>query len=161
MRKMKRLINTAVRGLFICLFLLVLVQAGAYHYMKGRVELHPFSTDGCSLFPDNSFLSGTDLCGICFRHDQAYWRGGTSAERLAADRLMREEVISLTGRVWLGRAMYWGVRIGGSPYLMSGFRWGYGWTYGRGYRSLSTEEATLAGQFMAAYLAEHPDEHCP
>ena len=33
-----------------------------------------------------------------------------------------------------------GVRVGGSPYFPTSFRWGYGWPYPRWYRTLSESE---------------------
>ena len=40
--------------------------------------------------------------------------------------------------------MLGGVRVGGSPYWPTQFRWGYGWPYPRGYQALSPDERTLA-----------------
>jgi hypothetical protein len=36
-----------------------------------------------------------------------------------------------------------GVFVGGTPFLPTPFRWGYGWPYFRGYGVLSTEEEAL------------------
>ena len=36
--------------------------------------------------------------------------------------------------------MFVGVRIGGTPYVPTSFRWGYGWPYFRGYTALSEFE---------------------
>jgi hypothetical protein len=36
--------------------------------------------------------------------------------------------------------MFAGVRVGGSPYFPTPFRWGYGWSYPRGYGALSEQE---------------------
>jgi len=33
-----------------------------------------------------------------------------------------------------------GVRVGGTPYLPTRFRWGYGWPWPRGYRALTDIE---------------------
>jgi len=33
-----------------------------------------------------------------------------------------------------------GVRIGGTPYLPTKFRWAYGWPYPRGYTALSNDD---------------------
>jgi hypothetical protein len=33
-----------------------------------------------------------------------------------------------------------GVRVGGTPYLPTSFRWGYGWPYLRGYKVLTAQE---------------------
>ena len=37
-----------------------------------------------------------------------------------------------------------GVRVGGSPWWPTSYRWAYGWPYGRGYRALSDEDRRLA-----------------
>ena len=89
-------------------------------------ELRPFSSDGCSLFPDASLISGDDWCDCCFRHDIAYWRGGTAGEREAADIALRQCVLDRTGNETLATTMYEGVRFGGSPYFLNWYRWGYG-----------------------------------
>jgi len=36
--------------------------------------------------------------------------------------------------------MFTGVRVGGTPYLPTSFRWGYGWPYPRAYGELNTVE---------------------
>ena len=33
-----------------------------------------------------------------------------------------------------------GVRVGGSPYFHTSYRWGYGWSYPRFYQVLTKEE---------------------
>lgn len=85
----------------------------------------PFHTDGCSAFPDGR------LYGCCVEHDIAYWCGGSRRDRCDADRRLRAcaEVFdrSQSGLV------YWGVRMGGVPWLPLPWRWGYGHPFGRGY----------------------------
>jgi hypothetical protein len=124
------------------------------------VALEPFTTDGCSLFPDR--LPGTaPYCSCCVEHDFAYWRGGTEAERLAADRALRQCVARATANRVLARSMYAGVRAGGSPYLHTWFRWGYGWPYGRFYQPLSAEERARADALEREYRAAHAEGSCP
>ena len=36
-----------------------------------------------------------------------------------------------------------GVRVGGTPYLPTPFRWGYGWPYPRFYKELSEKETEM------------------
>lgn len=43
--------------------------------------LAPFSSDGCSLFPDRAPHGKKDWCSCCLAHDLAYWRGGIQADR--------------------------------------------------------------------------------
>lgn len=85
----------------------------------------PFYTDGCSAWPDGR------LYGCCVQHDIAYWCGGSSDDRCAADRRLRAcaEVFdpAQSGLVYLG------VRIGGVPWLPFPWRWGYGHPFGSGY----------------------------
>ena len=33
-----------------------------------------------------------------------------------------------------------GVRVGGSPYFPTTYRWGFGWPYPRGYKALNNDE---------------------
>lgn len=122
--------------------------------------LQPFSTDGCTLFPDRSPTSPADWCGCCVEHDLAYWRGGTEAERLAADRRLEECVRSVTGDPALARTMLRGVRVGGSPYLHTPFRWAYGWPQERNYEPLTPAESARADQLEARFRAERPARDC-
>lgn len=113
--------------------------------------LRPFTTDGCSLFPDGDREDAARWCACCVTHDQAYWRGGTADQRKRADELLRDCVRARTGRGALAGTMYRGVRVGGMPLLPTWFRWGYGWGLGRGYAPLTAAEQQRAD----ALLAEH------
>lgn len=117
-------------------------------------ELKNFASDGCSLFPDSSVLAKSDWCGCCFDHDIAYWQGGTKAQRLQADTALRNCVLERTGDEQLARAMYAGVRMGGSPYFYNWYRWGYGWDYERKYGALTDEEQALVRKKLDQYFAE-------
>lgn len=123
--------------------------------------LQPFSSDGCSLFPDSSLMSENDWCSCCFEHDLEYWRGGTSEERDTADAALRDCVLEKTGNSALSKAMYEGVRLGGSPYFYSGYRWGYGWNFERKYQELTPEEIEAADTLVEKYYAETDDPVCP
>ncbi len=102
-------------------------------------EIRPFESDGCSAFPDGTPQQQELWLGCCRAHDLAYWRGGTASEREAADLELRECVASL-GEPEIADVMLAGVRAGGTPYLPTRFRWGYGWPYPRGYKALTREE---------------------
>lgn len=115
-------------------------------------RLRPFTSDGCSLFPDASVISADDWCSCCFVHDQAYWRGGAAEEREAADAALRDCVLQRTGDETLATLMYEGVRFGGSPYFYNWYRWGYGWKYGRGYEVLTPAESLWADELLDAYF---------
>lgn len=121
----------------------------------------PFSTDGCSMFPDRSLIGKSDWCACCLAHDLAYWRGGTVDERLKADEELKSCVFAASGKRELAELMFSGVRLGGGPYYFTPYRWGYGWPYGRGYATLtSTEEAEISG-LREQYVASNPTLACP
>ena len=75
----------------------------------------------------------------CVEHDKAYWMGGTFADRAKADEELRTCVAAL-GERFIAELMRIGVRVGGSPFFPTEFRWGYGWPYPRGYGELTEEE---------------------
>jgi hypothetical protein len=92
----------------------------------GHVPPAPFTTDGCSLWPDGSWQ------GCCVDHDTVYWCGGSARERQEADAALRACVVD-RGAPRTGGLMYWGVRAGGHPWLPVPWRWGYGWPWPHGY----------------------------
>ena len=118
--------------------LLVLAFAGC----TSPSGLQPFTTDGCTLFP-NGTLAHKDLwLDCCIKHDYKYWMGGTEAERAKAD-IELQKCVAAVGEPKTAELMLRGVRAGGTPYLPTGFRWGYGWTYFRGYKPLTDGEKKL------------------
>lgn len=117
-------------------------------------ELKDFTSDGCSLFPDRSLVSQRDWCDCCFEHDIAYWQGGSREERLEADGTLRDCVLEKTDNPELAEAMYAGVRMGGSPYFYTWYRWGYGWHYQRKYGALTEEEQALVQDKLHEYFSE-------
>lgn len=116
-------------------------------------ELVPFTTDGCSMFPDGTPDAPTLWQHCCIEHDYAYFRGGTYARRLAADRALGQCVAKASGSPELGDLMVAGVRLGGTPFVDTGWRWGYGWTYDlvRGYRENSRAQVNAAGAAINVY----------
>lgn len=122
--------------------------------------LRPFTSDGCSLFPDRSLLTADDWCSCCFEHDIAYWRGGTSQERQTADLIFKNCVIEKTQNEALATLMYEGVQAGGSPYFYSWYRWGYGWDYDRKYQALTASEVELAAKLLADYFSSEQQPVC-
>lgn len=110
-------------------------------------QLSPFTTDGCSLFPDGTQNHKDLWLKCCTAHDRQYWMGGTYDERLKADRELRACVQSV-GQPAIAELMLAGVRVGGSPWWPSRFRWGYGWPYTRGYTALSEEEKEQARKLL-------------
>jgi hypothetical protein len=99
----------------------------------------PFTTDGCSIFPDGTYEQKELWLSCCTTHDYAYWQGGTYDERLIADEQL-QQCVAKVGEPQIANLMLAGVRIGGSPYLPTSFRWGYGWSYPRFYKPLTAEE---------------------
>ena len=102
-------------------------------------EIKPFTSDGCSAFPDGTLEQQDLWLKCCVDHDKAYWKGGTDQQRLDADENLRSCVADV-GKPMIAELMQAGVRVGGSPYLPAQFRWGYGWPYLRGYKALTEEE---------------------
>ena len=102
-------------------------------------ELAPFTSDGCSSFPNGTPANQSLWLDCCLRHDLAYWKGGTYEERLDAD-LALEQCVTKAGEPEIAKLMLQGVRAGGQPYFLTPYRWGYGWPFGHGYKALSDEE---------------------
>ncbi|MEJ1298004.1 MAG: FAD-binding oxidoreductase [Candidatus Sedimenticola sp. (ex Thyasira tokunagai)] len=102
-------------------------------------ELKPFVSDGCSSFPDGTISHQSLWVSCCIRHDLSYWKGGTYEERLKVDRAL-EQCVAKVGKPKVAKLMLAGVRVGGSPYFPTNYRWGYGWPYLRGYKALSEPE---------------------
>ena len=101
--------------------------------------LAPFTSDGCSSFPDGTYTQKELWLDCCVAHDYAYWQGGTVAQRKLADAALRSCVAEV-GEPAIARLMLAGVRAGGSPVWPTKFRWGYGWPWPRFYGELSAEE---------------------
>lgn len=108
-------------------------------------EIRPFESDGCSGFPDGTLEQSELWLACCVAHDLAYWKGGIYDERKQAD-LELEHCVAEVGKPEIAKLMLAGVRVGGTPYLPTKFRWGYGWPYTlfwpRGYKALSDGEIT-------------------
>jgi hypothetical protein len=123
-------------------------------------DLHPFTSDGCSLFPDGTIKDRTKWCDCCLSHDIAYWQGGTEEERKKTDGILRDCVFERTGDKPLAETMYLGVRAGGHPAFPAWYRWGYGWSYGRGYMPLSDAEKQRVLERFGEYAQQHPTGYC-
>jgi len=120
----------------------------------------PFTSDGCSLFPDGTLSDRNKWCDCCFTHDLAYWQGGTEEQRLAADQALGDCVLQRTGNRALAETMYLGVRSGGHPVFPAWYRWGYGWPYGRGYRPLDDDEQQQVALELQCYAQVHQKGYC-
>lgn len=95
-------------------------RRGAAH-----VPPNPFTTDGCSLWPDCTWQE------CCVDHDKWYWCGGSAEDRKEADATLRNCVARESANT--ASLMWVGVRLGGAPWLPLPWRWGYGWPWPRGY----------------------------
>ncbi len=102
-------------------------------------ELKPFESDGCSSFPDGTLTEKDLWLKCCYQHDLAYWQGGNYAMRAQAD-IELKQCVAEVGEPMVAKLMLAGVRVGGSPYWPTKFRWAYGWPYLRGYQQLSPTE---------------------
>lgn len=78
----------------------------------------------------------------CITHDIAYWKGGTPAERQAADQDFKR-CLSDQGYSKISYLYYIGVRLGGSNMINTPFKWGYGWQQERGDGPLTEQEKRL------------------
>jgi hypothetical protein len=123
-------------------------------------RMEPFSTDGCSMFPNRSLLGKADWCHCCLVHDLAYWRGGTAEERAKADQELKSCVLAASHNPQLADLMFAGVRAGGGPSFFTPYRWGYGWSFGRGYQPLSPAEEAQSSSLRAQYVADNPSLAC-
>lgn len=122
--------------------------------------LVPFTSDGCSLFPDGTFKEPGLWCDCCQKHDLSYWQGGNAEERNQTDARLRDCVLAKTNDQLLAESIYLGVRAGGHPAFPTWYRWGYGWPYGRGYLPLSALEKAQVKQQLARYAQHHPTGYC-
>jgi hypothetical protein len=112
---------------------------------QGTSHLKPFTSDGCSHFPNGTLEHKELWLACCTEHDLTYWQGGTYGERLEADKKLRQ-CVAQVGEPAIANLMLGGVRVGGSPLWPTRFRWGYGWDYLRWYGPLSAEEKSLVHQ---------------
>ena len=141
------------------------VMRQTLHFLKnGRFDhepfIKPFTSDGCSLFPDGTIIEKNLWCDCCLNHDLAYWRGGTGEERKEADEALRACVLKKTGNKALSDLMYSGVRMGGGSIFPTWYRWGYGWPYGRGDRTLTEKEEESAHKKLEEYKKHSIPHNC-
>jgi hypothetical protein len=122
--------------------------------------LQPFSSDGCSLFPDGTPADHRLWCECCLEHDMAYWQGGTKEQKRLADERLRSCIEEKSGNAELAQAMYLAVTVGGSPYFPAWYRWGYGWPYGRGYKELTADELRLVAAELTRYRESNGKAPC-
>ncbi len=117
-------------------------------------KLLPFTSDGCSVFFDGNFKERKLWLDCCLAHDMAYWQGGTYAQRKQADAALKE-CVEEKGEKVIAEIMEAGVRVGGSPFFPTSYRWGYGWQDFRGYGELNQEEIHEADRLLEEYRRGH------
>ena len=123
----------------IMLKLALIIMLTTQIFTASADTLKPFTSDGCSSFPDGTFKQKTLWLSCCQQHDLEYWQGGTYQERLQSD-LALKTCVSNAGEPQIAALMLAGVRVGGTPFLPTKFRWGYGWSYPRFYSKLTESE---------------------
>jgi len=138
---------------------LIISVSSCYAHATAPNTLNPFTTDGCSLFPDGSLSNDSLWLHCCRAHDFDYWQGGTQSQRVASDKRLQHcvEQVSPFG---LGVMMYLGVRIGGSPMWPTSFRWGYGWNASREYSPISAIERQQIDRQIALWCQQSDDTIC-
>ena len=119
--------------------LTLIIMLTALTFTVSADTLQPFTSDGCSSFPDGTLKQKTLWLSCCQQHDLEYWRGGTYQERLQSD-IALKVCVSNVGEPEIALLMLAGVRVGGTPFLPTKFRWGYGWSYPRFYGELTKSE---------------------
>lgn len=123
-------------------------------------EIDDFSSDGCSQFPDGTFTQKNLWCDCCITHDIAYWQGGSLKLKKQADKDLRACVLNKTNSFLLANTMYFGVIIGGLPIFPTWYRWGYGWRYGRGFKSLNLFEKQQVEEKLKDYYTTSNPNTC-
>ncbi len=146
-------------ALLLILLFAATAAAGGYFFIwvpgHSAGRLAPFATDGCSDFPNGTPLQKDLWLQCCIAHDKKYWAGGTAEERDWADHAL-EACVAGVGEPAVAKVMLAGVRVGGSPWWPTSYRWGYGWPYSHGYRALTAQEQDQARQLLGYYDQAHP-----
>lgn len=140
---------------FLFLFLVLWLSTAAAE------TINDFNSDGCSRFPNGSLEDSQLWCDCCVAHDKAYWQGGTRLQKASADKVLRDCVLQKTANILLAETMYYGVMIGGSPFLPTDYRWGFGWSYGRAYQALRFDEQKQTKQKLDLYQQSLKGSECP
>ncbi|MFV0388290.1 MAG: hypothetical protein ACK5NT_06015 [Pyrinomonadaceae bacterium] len=96
-----------------------------------------FVSDGCTAYPDGSYRN------CCIAHDKDYFRGGSFSDRRNSDKRLYECVKGIGGfkRTINATMMYLGVRVFGTSWLPTKFRWGFGKDFEPSAESAEPEKA--------------------
>jgi len=134
----------------IILFLLSITVLMSAQTSIRASEIKSFTSDGCSAFPDGTITQQSLWSNCCFLHDLSYWKGGAEKQKVIADNEL-ELCVKNVGEPHIAKLMLAGVQVGGSPFLNTPFRWGYGWPYGRGYKELSRSDKLQVAQKLEEF----------
>ena len=138
--------------ILICVFFIIgsaeansIIKSDYWKGITGLPEFEPQKhSDGCSggMSAGYAILAKKfhDALGqtlpwreCCVVHGRPYYYGGTRKEKTAADEALKQCVKKkVKGKIpgeWLGELMRLAVTPGGSPYLNTPWRWGYGEDY--------------------------------
>lgn len=124
--------------------------------VASSTELQPFATDGCSEFPNGTPTQQDLWLQCCVAHDRSYWLGGSYAQRQQADDEL-QSCVAKVGEPEIALLMLAGVRVGGSPYWNTRFRWGYGWPYWSGWWPRGYSEMTDKEKIAVTVLIEQAE----
>jgi len=102
-------------------------------------SLHPFETDGCTMFVDGPLKRPGLWRHCCEEHDMRYWFGGDKADMDKTDLRLKECVNEVAGPRW-ANVIYKGVRAGHSAPVKNKMKWSWGWITERPLVKLNTEE---------------------
>ena len=91
--------------------LTLIIMLTALTFTVSADTLKPFTSDGCSSFPDGTLKQKTLWLSCCQQHDLEYWRGGTYQERLQSD-IALKVCVSNVGEPEIALLMLAGVRVG-------------------------------------------------
>jgi hypothetical protein len=159
-------VSCLLAGLSLML-LSISVQHASAQMAQHVNKLKPFTTDGCSVWIDGTVTDPYLWRHCCVAHDKAYWIGGTNLERNKADEAILACVSDVAGKA-MGSYMYFFVSTGGGPFLITPYRWGYGWDFleqgrPRGYKVPTAAEwdqinalLPLAEKTIAEDAVKHP-----
>jgi hypothetical protein len=110
------------------MLLVIWVQQASAQILLQPNKLKPFTTDGCSVWIDGTVAEPYLWRHCCVAHDKAYWVGGTELERTKADKDLLVCVSDVSSKA-MGNYMHFFVSAAGGPFMMTPYRWGYGWDF--------------------------------
>jgi hypothetical protein len=120
-------------------------------------KIAAFTTDGCTLSPEQSPLGLHNWRDCCIEHDLAYWKGGSEEERLAADNRLRACILEETENPRLAKAYFEAVQLGGKAQYPTTYRWGYGWNFLRPPGPLTDQERILVDKRLKEVVVKNGD----